>query len=170
MLAAVILGFWIWISPDADRITMYPAKIENVKQMVRLSAMQIYEEVPVKGKVGNRHLVAKLALEGSIDFDLDNLKFEEYGDTVRVTLPPEIVTLREHTSWFVCGYRHMERQFLWIRQYFGQRGKQNESTYHGECRKAGLCPRLCASGTCRCRKFGKVSSLRRSSRKDGNSG
>jgi len=97
MLAAVILGFWIWISPDADRITMYPAKIENVKQMVRLSAMQIYEEVPVKGKVGNRHLVAKLALEGSIDFDLDNLKFVEYGDTVRVTLPPEIVTLREST-------------------------------------------------------------------------
>lgn len=27
MLAAVILGLRIWISPDADRITVYPAKL-----------------------------------------------------------------------------------------------------------------------------------------------
>lgn len=97
ILAVLALGLWIWLSPKASRVTVSPAMIEDVKQMVQLSTLRIYEEVPVKGKVGSRHLVAKLALEGSVDFDLEKLRFEEKGDTVTVTLPPEIVTLREST-------------------------------------------------------------------------
>lgn len=97
MLAATALGLWIWVSPGASRISVTPAKIENVKQMLLLSSVRLYEEVPVKGTVGKRHLVARLVLEGSIDFDLENLSFEESGDTVKVTLPSETVTLREST-------------------------------------------------------------------------
>lgn len=97
MLAATAFGLWILVSPGASRISMTPAKIENVKQMLLLSSVRLYEEVPVKGTVGKRHLVARLVLEGSIDFDLENLSFEESGDTVEVTLPSETVTLREST-------------------------------------------------------------------------
>lgn len=97
MLAATALGLWFWVSPDASRISMTPARIENVRQMLMLSSVRLYEEVPVKGTVGKRHLVACLALEGSIDFDLDKLELQESGDTVKVTLPPATVTLREST-------------------------------------------------------------------------
>lgn len=97
VLATIAISIWHLTSPKADRVTLSPAKIENVKQMLRLSTVQLYEEVPVKGHVGKRHLVARLALEGSIDFDLDKLRIEENGDTVKVMLPPEIVTLREST-------------------------------------------------------------------------
>lgn len=97
VLAAVGLGIWWYKSPKVEKDTMSDSKIENVKSMVRLSNLEIYEEIPVKGTIGHRHLVARLALEGSVDFDLEKLKYEEKGDTVIVVLPPETVTLREST-------------------------------------------------------------------------
>lgn len=97
VLAAVGFGIWWYKSPKVEKDTMSDSKIENVKSMVRLSNLELYEEVPVKGTIGKRHLVARLALEGSVDFDLEKLKYEEKGDTVIVVLPPETVTLREST-------------------------------------------------------------------------
>lgn len=97
LIVVVGLGIWWTLSPDASHVTMAPAKIENVKQMVQLSTLELYEEVPVKGTVDTRHLVGRLALEGTVDFDLEKLQFDEQGDSVTVVLPPEIVTLREST-------------------------------------------------------------------------
>lgn len=97
MAVAFAVGVWIWMSPKPERVKLSAARIENVRQMVQLSSMRIYEEIPVKGNVGKRHLVARLTLEGSIDFDLEKLHIEDAGDTLKVTLPPETVSLREST-------------------------------------------------------------------------
>ena len=96
-IAAAGVAVWWALSDDTDDVTLTPANIENIKSVVELSSMEIYEEVPVKGSVGPRHLVGRLAVEGSVNFDLEKLKVEERGDTIAVTLTPEIVTLREST-------------------------------------------------------------------------
>ncbi len=100
-LAALTAGVILWRSwqsaPVADRARLSPARVSEIKSMVELSTVDIYEEIPLKGSIGKRHLVARVALEGSVSFDLDSLRVEERGDTVKVFLPPGKVELREST-------------------------------------------------------------------------
>ena len=88
---------WWNDSPEAERVTLTPARISEVRPMVALSTVDIYEEMPLKGRIGKRHIVARVALEGSVSFDLEKIGLEDRGDTVVVTLPPATVTLREST-------------------------------------------------------------------------
>ena len=101
LLAAVAAGVILWRSwqsaPAADRARLSPARVSEIKSMVELSTVDIYEEIPLKGSIGKRHLVARVALEGSVSFDLDSLRVEERGDTVKVILPAAKVELREST-------------------------------------------------------------------------
>lgn len=84
-------------SPEPERVRLAPAKVSEIKSMVELSTVELYEELPLKGSIGKRHLVARVLMEGSVGFDLEKLKVSERGDTIVVTLPPARVTLREST-------------------------------------------------------------------------
>ena len=96
-IAMAALLCWHFLTPhDTDR-GIRPAKIEDVRHMVELSSIEIYEEVPLKGHSGSRHLVAMQRVEGRIGYDLEKITMEEKGDTIVVTLPPETITLREST-------------------------------------------------------------------------
>lgn len=66
--------------------------------MVSLSTVDIYEEQPVNGRIGPKHLVARQTLTGSVSFDLEKLVVDTVGDTLRVILPPETVELYESTE------------------------------------------------------------------------
>lgn len=83
--------------PVADGITVSDARISEIKSMVRLCALEIYQEVPIKATIGKRHLVAGQAIEGQIIFDAEHLRTETRGDTLIVILPPEQVIIREST-------------------------------------------------------------------------
>lgn len=87
-----------YTAPEATNITLQEAKITDVTPMLRLCSVEIYDEVPVKGDIDNRHLFARVALNGSISFDLDSVKMTESGDTLSVTLPREIVDIYESTD------------------------------------------------------------------------
>ncbi len=89
---------WLYLSPGKSRLTVHDATVREVKDMVRLCTVEIYEEVPVRGHVGDRHLVAREVLVGSISFDLDGLRLDMTADTIHVTLPREIVEVRESTE------------------------------------------------------------------------
>lgn len=84
-------------SPEVEHVTLTPARISEIRSMVELSTVEIYEELPLKGRIGTRHLVARVAMEGTVSFDLDSLRVSEQGDTITVTLPPEKVVMREST-------------------------------------------------------------------------
>ena len=99
LVAAVgcLVALWRTDAPDITPATLTPAKISEIRSMVQLCTLEVNEEIPVKGRIGKRHLVAKLALEGDVSFDIERLVTEMHADTLRVELPPEIITLREAT-------------------------------------------------------------------------
>lgn len=97
LLGACAIGAWLWItdSPEASRVNIEKAKITDISPMLRLCSVEIFDEVPVKGTIGKRHLVAKAVLNGSISFDLDGIETTERNDSLFVTLPREIVEVLE---------------------------------------------------------------------------
>lgn len=102
ILGAVILigaiGAWWALSPKASRATMHDAAITDISPMVRLCSVDIYEDIPIKATIGPRHIFARATVNGSITFDLENLRMREQGDTITVTLPREIVEIHESTE------------------------------------------------------------------------
>lgn len=101
VVAVAVAGFWAvreWMTaPEVENVRLVPAKVSEIRSMVELSTVELYEELPLKASIGKRHLVARVVMEGSVGFDLDRLKVTERGDTIVVKLPPERVTLREST-------------------------------------------------------------------------
>lgn len=98
VLAVCGIIAYFYFAPSGSRVTLHDATIKEVKDMARLCTVEIYEEVPVRGHVGRRHLVAREVLVGNISFDLEGLAMDASSDTIRVTLPREIVEIRESTE------------------------------------------------------------------------
>ena len=98
LVGAGAVACWWYMSPEASRVTLHEAKIKDVTPMLRLCTVEIYDDVPVKGTIGKRHIFARESLNGSISFDLENIEMVENGDTLNVTLPREIVEIYESTA------------------------------------------------------------------------
>ncbi|MDE7461229.1 MAG: DUF4230 domain-containing protein [Paramuribaculum sp.] len=114
LAAAGFVAYKWYTAPEATHITMQEAKITDVTPMLRLCSVEIYDDVPVKGSIGNRHLFARVALKGSISFDLDSVRMTESGDTISVTLPREIVDVYESTD--AGAYQVID---MWCDSFFG---------------------------------------------------
>ncbi|MDE6511424.1 MAG: hypothetical protein K2L00_04975 [Muribaculaceae bacterium] len=87
-----------------DEIEVLPSRPGNVKEMVRLCSMEIYNEVPVLDTVNFKVIFAIQKQSGSISFDVEHLIVDDSGDTVRIQLPREIVEVNESSeknSWQV---------------------------------------------------------------------
>ena len=87
-----------------DEIEVLPSRPGDVKEMVRLCSMEIYNEVPVLDTVNFKVMFAIQKQSGSISFDVEHLIVDDSGDTVRIQLPREIVEVNESTeknSWQV---------------------------------------------------------------------
>lgn len=103
VLAVVAVGFVAvrkWrSSPEPERVRLAPAKVSEIKSIVELSTVELYEEHPLKGSIGKRHLVARVVMEGSVAFDLEKAEGERAwrhhhrrssareGDTARIDAP-----------------------------------------------------------------------------------
>lgn len=100
VVVGVIGCIWWFTRPSepAPVAKIEQARIIDVRPMVKLCSVEIYEDVPVKAKIGTRHLVARETLTGTISFDLEKIDQRWDGDTLVVTLPPEIVEIYESTD------------------------------------------------------------------------
>jgi hypothetical protein len=102
IVAAIVGICWLAKSyhdaPEADTTKIYAAMIEDIKPMFKLCTVEIREDYPMDERIGNKHIFAKVALRGSISFDIDNLKTENRGDTLVVYMPDEIVDVKESTD------------------------------------------------------------------------
>lgn len=99
VLAIMGTALWMWRkSPEPSRITMRESVVSDLSPMARLCTLDIYEEVPIKGSVGKKHLVAMAMLKATVTFNLDGVSLQEDGDTLRFTLPPERVEVYESTA------------------------------------------------------------------------
>lgn len=96
-----IIGAVVWFTRPSEPVPVAkiePARIIDVRPMVKLCSVEIYEDVPVKAQIGTRHLFARETLTGTISFDLEKTQQRWEGDTLVVTLPPEIVEIYESTE------------------------------------------------------------------------
>ena len=87
-----------------EEIEVLPSKPGDVKEMSRLCSMEIYNEVSVLDTVNSKVMFAVQKQSGSITFDMDNLQIDDYGDTVKIILPREIVEVYESNekgAWVV---------------------------------------------------------------------
>lgn len=95
-LASAALAAWFIFRPsDNAPVTVRPGVVTDVRQMVRLCAVDIYSEIPVIDTVNNKVIMAIQKQRGLVSFDLERLDIDTSGDTVRVILPREIVELYE---------------------------------------------------------------------------
>lgn len=81
-----------------EEIEVFPSRPGDVKEMVRMCSMEIYNEVPVLDTVNFKVMFAVQKQSGSISFDIEHLNVDDSGDTVRIQLPREIVEVNESTE------------------------------------------------------------------------
>lgn len=100
---AVIALYFSFASPKKT-IDVSKGQISKIETMAQLCAIDIYSEVPVLDTINNKVMFAVQKQKGSVSFDLENMQMNTTGDTVKITLSPEIVDLYEATednSWEV---------------------------------------------------------------------
>lgn len=104
LIAVVAIGAYFIFAPAKNSIEVSKGQISKIETMAQLCAIDIYSEVPVLDTINNKVMFAVQKQRGNVSFDLENMKMEAGGDTVKVTLSPEIVDLYEATednSWEV---------------------------------------------------------------------
>lgn len=91
-------------SSSKKTIDVRQGQIRMIETMVQLCAVDLYNEVPVRDTINNKEIFGIQKQKGSVSFDLENMAMDTDGDTVKITLSPEIVELYEATednSWEV---------------------------------------------------------------------
>lgn len=95
----IFLGWRLYRSfKSPDEIEVLPSRPGEVKEMVRLCSMEIYNEVPVLDTVNYKVIFAVQKQTGSISFDVEHLDLDDSGDTIRIQLPREIVEVYESSE------------------------------------------------------------------------
>lgn len=113
VIVAAILYFTF--SSPKKTIDISKGKISKVETMAQLCAIDIYNEVPVLDTINNKIMFAVQKQKGSVSFDLENMQMNADGDTVQITLSPEIVELYEATednSWEVIDTKAIGRMAI----------------------------------------------------------
>ena len=101
----------LMLRPEAKpKVEVSAGHIHNIETYVRLCSVDIYSEVPVLDTINNKVIFGIQKQSGSITFDIERLRADTVGDTVRVILPKEIVELYESTapdSWQVVDTKNI---------------------------------------------------------------
>lgn len=87
-----------YFTPKEEDRDIMDSTVKEIKSMVKLCSADIYEEVPIKASIGNRHIFARVTLKGTISFDIERLDIDQEGDTLHVALPPEEIEILESTD------------------------------------------------------------------------
>lgn len=114
VLAAGLYLYFILSSPKKT-IDVDKAKVSRIETMARLCTVDIHSEVPVLDTINDKVMFAIQKQKGSVSFDLEKLVVDADGDTVQITLPPEIVELYEATdknSWEVIDTKAIGRMAM----------------------------------------------------------
>lgn len=98
LLAVVAGAAYRWAESRHTSADTIPATVEDIKGMVKLCALEINDDVPVRDSVNGKWIFAKGKLTGYVRFDLEQLKYKQSGDTLVVYLPPESVDIYESTE------------------------------------------------------------------------
>lgn len=117
VIAVVAAGLYLYFSLSSpnNTIDVDKAKVSRIETMARLCTVDIYSEVLVLDTINGKVMFAIQKQKGSVSFDLEKLKVDADGDTVKITLPPETVELYEATdknSWEVIDTKAIGRMAM----------------------------------------------------------
>lgn len=107
-VAAALLYFRLGDSKTSIEVSK--GQVRDIKTMVQLCSIDLYNEVPVRDTINNKVIFAIQKQRGSISFDMENLTVDADGDTVKILLPPEIIEINEATednSWQVIDTKNI---------------------------------------------------------------
>lgn len=90
-------------------IQQLSAKIEEIKQVVELSSLEVLTEEIFKDTINNKVAVSRVKARVQINFDIDHLPMKEQEDTLIVMLPKEIIKLYESSD---DGYQLLDVWYL----------------------------------------------------------
>lgn len=111
-IIACIVIFLIYVPRTSEAIIeVEKGKVNKIDDMAQLCTVDVYSEVPVLDTVNNKVIFAIQKQQGSISFDMEGMEIDDEGDTLRVTLPPEIIDIKESTkdnSWEVVDTRSLK--------------------------------------------------------------
>ena len=103
-------------SNSSDSVSVEQGEIMDVKTMAQLCTIEIFCEVPVKETINNKELIGIQKQHGVVSFDLEALKIETAGDSVKLNLPPEIIEINEDASkddaWKVVDTKSTDESIL----------------------------------------------------------
>ena len=114
-IAVVAIGLYFSFASPKKSIDVSKGQISKVETMAQLCAIDIYSEVPILDTINNKVMFAVQKQKGSVSFDLENMQMDAEGDTVKITLSPEIVDLYEATednSWEVIDTKAIGKMAL----------------------------------------------------------
>ena len=66
--------------------------------MAELATLDFHEEVAVKDNADGKWIVARMTVDGSVKYDMENVSLENHGDTLTLHLPAEKFEILESTS------------------------------------------------------------------------
>ncbi len=104
VIVVIVVVVCVAGSSSKKTIDVSKGEIKKIETMAQLCTIDIYTEVPVLDTLNNKVMFAVQKQKGSVSFDLENMQIDEKGDTVKITLSPEIIDLYEATddnSWEV---------------------------------------------------------------------
>ena len=114
VVAAVALAALLYLSftKPEKHTDVREGWVSKIETMAQLCTVDLYSEMPILDTINNKVMFAIQKQRGSISFDLENLNIDADGDTVKITLSPEIVELYEATepnSWDVIDTKAIGR-------------------------------------------------------------
>lgn len=111
----IILALLVWIGKTVlkktgtSSVRTLAAKVETIKQSVKLSTLDITSEEIYKDTIGSKGVVMRIKANVRIGFDLENIPTSVRGDTLYVQLPREIIDIYESSS---DGYQVLDVWYL----------------------------------------------------------
>ena len=111
VIAALGVVLWAAFRPKEAEITVEAAKVNRIETMAELCTMEIYNELPVLDTVNGKVIFGIQKQQGSISYDMEKLRLDTVGDTIRAILPPETIRLygsTEPRSWEVVDTKSLK--------------------------------------------------------------
>ena len=93
-----MIGYFVYNRTNQANTNTLSAKIETIRQVVKLSTLDITTEEIFKDTIHIKGVVSRVKARIYIHFDLENIPMVEQGDTLFVQLPPEIIDIYESTA------------------------------------------------------------------------
>lgn len=115
ILLLIIAGISGYKRMNNTPIRSLPAKVEEIKQAVKLSTLDITTEEIFKDTINNKGVVSRVKSRIYISFDIENTPIVLQGDTLIIQLPPEIIDIYESTD---DGYQVLDVWQTWFPENF----------------------------------------------------